>query len=127
MARSPKEAIEVAQSFQATSENTNCFEKPKEVSVITSDRSRKSECRFCGTHHPPKQCLAYGHTCEICGKKNHLPVVCFKAKNQSRSMSRRSKSPRRSKSRNKKTEKSNNDSKTKKVEVVDYFDCGQWS
>ena len=33
-------------------------------------------CRYCGSVHAPRQCLAYGKTCASCGKLGHFKKVC---------------------------------------------------
>ena len=32
--------------------------------------------KYCGSSHPPRQCLAYGKTCKECSKIGHFRVVC---------------------------------------------------
>ena len=40
------------------------------------DRAKPRNCKYCGDTHIPGNCKAYGVTCEICHKKNHLAKVC---------------------------------------------------
>ena len=40
-------------------------------------------CKYCGTHHPPRNCPAYGKTCNNCGGRNHFSKVCKKQKSKS--------------------------------------------
>ena len=36
----------------------------------------KKSCSYCGSSHPPSQCLAYGKKYVDCGKINHFKEVC---------------------------------------------------
>ncbi|XP_068212456.1 uncharacterized protein [Palaemon carinicauda] len=35
-----------------------------------------SNCGNCGRGHPPRQCPAFGQTCNACGRKNHFARCC---------------------------------------------------
>ncbi|GBM61326.1 hypothetical protein AVEN_9595-1 [Araneus ventricosus] len=41
------------------------------------------KCHYCGSHHVPGRCPAYGKRCRICGKQNHFARVC-KSKSDNR-------------------------------------------
>ncbi|GBN94349.1 Uncharacterized protein K02A2.6 [Araneus ventricosus] len=34
------------------------------------------KCHYCGSHHVPGRCPAYGKQCRSCGKRNHFSRVC---------------------------------------------------
>lgn len=136
-----KDAITICQSHQSTTNSTKSFADPENVEVneFSGRRGRRSTCRFCGTYHPPRNCPAFGKTCDTCGKQNHLPAMCFMAKNNGRSMSRqRSTSRQRANSGRRKKDNKDvkpNDSKKKetkrnekKIQFLDmdpeYLDCG---
>ena len=36
----------------------------------------RQTCRYCGSTHPPRQCLAHGKTCMGCSKMGHFQKVC---------------------------------------------------
>ena len=36
----------------------------------------KQTCRYCGSSHPPRQCLVYGKRCTEFGKIGHFRVMC---------------------------------------------------
>ena len=40
----------------------------------TRPRIRRS-CKYCGRHHEPQKCSAYGKTCSLCHKHNHFSSV----------------------------------------------------
>ena len=43
------------------------------------------DCKYCGSHHPCRQCPAYGKNCKTCGKKNHFAKKCRSGKGQGQS------------------------------------------
>ncbi|XP_042148639.1 uncharacterized protein K02A2.6-like [Ixodes scapularis] len=47
----------------------------KEQAPENSGMARKA-CSFCGGFHRPKECPAYGKTCNKCQKKGHFAAVC---------------------------------------------------
>ncbi|KAM7293666.1 uncharacterized protein ISCGN_023264 [Ixodes scapularis] len=47
----------------------------KEQAPANSGMARKA-CSFCGGFHRPKECPAYGKTCNKCQKKGHFAAVC---------------------------------------------------
>ena len=47
----------------------------------TSSKKDSSTCDYCGNHHRPKQCPAFGHSCARCSKKNHFEIVCRSGEN----------------------------------------------
>lgn len=47
----------------------------------TSSRSNgSSNCIYCGTQHPPRNCPAYGVKCTKCKKSNHFAAMCKSAR-----------------------------------------------
>ncbi|GBM03010.1 hypothetical protein AVEN_14524-1 [Araneus ventricosus] len=34
------------------------------------------KCQYCGSHHVPGKCPAYGKQCRSCGKRNHFSCAC---------------------------------------------------
>ncbi|GBN34992.1 hypothetical protein AVEN_206091-1 [Araneus ventricosus] len=38
--------------------------------------SSRRKCQYCGSHHVPGSCPAYGKQCRSCGKQNHYSRVC---------------------------------------------------
>ena len=43
---------------------------------MQSSTPLRQTCRYCGSTHPPKQCLAYGKMCVGCSKMGHFQKVC---------------------------------------------------
>ena len=83
-----KDAIEIAQNFQATLSNTSSFEKSSSVNAMKCGRSRyqqQNKCKYCGTSHVPKKCPAYGKNCHKCGRMNHFGNVCQNKRSRSKS------------------------------------------
>ena len=65
------------------------FDKLKIVKNTYKDNTRRStqtkvatkhKCRYCGSSHPPRQCLAYGKRCTECSEIGHFRVVCRSGK-----------------------------------------------
>ena len=61
------------------------FDKIKVTKNVHQDSPRrqmqtkmppKQTCQYCGSSHPPRQCLAYGKTCTKCSKIGHFRAVC---------------------------------------------------
>ena len=55
--------------------------KSELINFTKSDRKRPprehiKDCRWCGQDHKKGKCQAYGLTCAICGKQNHIAKVC---------------------------------------------------
>ncbi|GBN89636.1 hypothetical protein AVEN_216387-1 [Araneus ventricosus] len=38
--------------------------------------SSRRKCQYCGSHHVPDRCPAYGKQCRSCGKRNHFSRAC---------------------------------------------------
>ncbi len=48
-----------------------------------------NDCKWCGKSHHRGKCLAYGKTCEQCGKANHFKRVCKSVPRSTRNVSNR--------------------------------------
>jgi hypothetical protein len=44
-----------------------------------ASNQQANECRFCGRHHRPRECPAFGKNCNKCGTRNHFAAVCRKS------------------------------------------------
>lgn len=58
------------------------FEHKSRTKTTENDQTAHSTCSRCGYKHGPKQCPAYGQTCNACNKKNHFAKKCRLTKNQ---------------------------------------------
>ena len=48
----------------------------------TCQAHHKQPCKYCGGSHAPRQCPAYGKTCNSCGKMGHFKKVCRSRRDQ---------------------------------------------
>lgn len=55
---------------------TNSIFQPKQTRQPPKHRT----CSRCGSRHQPRQCPAYGKTCNNCGMENHFATVCRQPK-----------------------------------------------
>ena len=39
-------------------------------------KNKNPDCKYCLTEHKPRQCPAYGKTCQKCGRRNHSAKAC---------------------------------------------------
>ena len=64
----------------AQTDNEVHYSKPQPASnkqrSVTQTAVWINDCKWCGGSHHRGQCLAYGKTCEQCGKANHFRRVC---------------------------------------------------
>ncbi|XP_057709985.1 uncharacterized protein K02A2.6-like [Corythoichthys intestinalis] len=72
---------DAACNVDAVKKHTLGFHKNKTAGVTTglpnkNRMSSQKSCSRCGTHHPPKQCPAYGKKCNNCNKDNHYARCC---------------------------------------------------
>ena len=67
--------ITEAQKF----DKVKLVQKPKNRQEIetTHQAFHKHPCKYCGGNHAPRQCPAYGKSCNSCGKMIHLKKVCI--------------------------------------------------
>lgn len=54
--------------------NESNFKKPQQTNNTNNKNSEA--CRYCNLEHAPKNCPAYGKTCNVCSRKNHFASVC---------------------------------------------------
>ena len=70
---------------QIDRENTS-----RRSSVEKSSSSKRKQCGFCGTTHPPAECPAWGKKCPHCKKKGHFLEMCYTKKNEEEMMRKKS-------------------------------------
>ncbi|CAB4006994.1 uncharacterized protein K02A2.6-like, partial [Paramuricea clavata] len=56
--------------------------KPRDTKRERPRYQNKKSCGNCGRSHEPKQCPAYGKTCNSCGKSGHFAKLCRSSKNR---------------------------------------------
>ncbi|GBM76307.1 hypothetical protein AVEN_166164-1 [Araneus ventricosus] len=78
-------SIDAIKRFKPSSEA-----KPKDTGQANKFRqpakrqaSNGRKCHYCGSHHVPGRCPAYGKRCRSCGKQNHFARV-YKSKSDNR-------------------------------------------
>lgn len=80
-----QQVINVCQRFEATKQYMRGLpqmqaapsDKSHAVHVpSTTVHKHSNPCRYCGSHHKPRQCPAYGKECKLCHKKGHFAKVC---------------------------------------------------
>ena len=59
-------------------EQTKYETKPQTHAKMPADQS----CRYCGSSHQPRGCLAYGKKCIECHKISHFREVCRSGRNR---------------------------------------------
>lgn len=52
------------------------YEKSEKNQKYHKKEKKTRICKYCGTDCPPRNCPAYGKTCNICKNRNHFSSVC---------------------------------------------------
>ena len=66
---------DVKKSRNSSEEIDHTINKVKASSKYSGNRTKN--CKYCGKTHLPRNCPAYGKTCEKCKKQNHFSSVCL--------------------------------------------------
>ena len=67
-------AVHVLHERKAWDKQT--LNKIKPSATYMQSKGPSTICRNCGKSHQPRQCPAYGATCNKCGKQNHYARMC---------------------------------------------------
>jgi hypothetical protein len=63
--------------YNSSGQNSSGYKPPN-----ANDNSAPSQpCRFCARHHKPRECPAYGKSCNKCNGRNHFANACRKPPN----------------------------------------------
>ena len=74
-----KQQISAMQTTKPAEDEVYRIEKSKFQPSRQQHSSASIQCDYCGTKHQPRQCPAYGKTCNRCSKRNHFSSVCKSA------------------------------------------------
>lgn len=69
-----KEKRDTQQYRQSNSNNTQTSRS--QFNGETQELYNKNNCSYCGYKHKPRECPAYGKSCNSCSRKNHFSSVC---------------------------------------------------
>lgn len=82
-----EQAVDIARAAEASKaqmkmlRSSNAANAKKEVHAM-SKAQKEYNCKRCAQRHGPKNCPAYGETCNFCKGKHHFAKCCFSKKKQ---------------------------------------------
>lgn len=64
------------QPHRQSSNNNNTYMNRSPLNSETQENYNRNNCTYCGYKHRPRECPAYGKSCNTCNRKNHFSSVC---------------------------------------------------